>query len=607
MAAPGTPTTERHLRRPAWLTLGALAVVVVALGFWGLSLAQSRVGTPDPVTTRWYRTLQLFVLEGGDVPGPLPWQLEVARVMAPLLSAYTVLLAVAATFGEQLDGWRLRRIRGHVVVVGLGALGTTLCHDLVHQGRRVVGVDLRDTGPSLRGTGVLVVRGDARREAVLRRAGVLRADRLVVACGDDDVTVEVVATARAVAGARRTPDALRCVGVLRDPGFWTVLVCQEMDREPSASVEVDFVDPLAAGAAMLVRDRSRGHGAAAPRVTITGDGEVAAAVLLALARCVDLDSGSGGRPRVVLDAGAAWLEQMVRSHRELDRLHLAIEGAGAGRQVEGLGDRATARPGGEVRTSAPDERRAVVYVCDDDDRSALTRALTLSRTIVGDRQLVLVRRRVTSVVALLARTGPEGPQLMTAGLLEMACRPELLLGGTTELLARALHAEYVEQRTEEGRGDDPAARPWETLAESLRASNRAHAGELAAGLRSVGRGVGPLGPASGSDSLDEAEVEVLAQQEHRRWVAERRAAGWRPGPRDPVRRTTPYLVPWEELSDEVRDYDRLFVRRLPRVLAAVGLGVLPPRDGGTGRPPEPEGPRPAGPLDPGGRSPQRLD
>lgn len=36
-------------------------------------------------------------------------------------------------------------------------------------------------------------------------------------------------------------------------------------------------------------------------------------------------------------------------------------------------------------------------------------------------------------------------------------------------------------------------------------------------------------------------------------------------------RTSPYLVPWEELDEDVREVDRQFVRALPAVLADAGL------------------------------------
>ena len=44
--------------------------------------------------------------------------------------------------------------------------------------------------------------------------------------------------------------------------------------------------------------------------------------------------------------------------------------------------------------------------------------------------------------------------------------------------------------------------------------------------------------------------------------------------RDPASRTTPFLVPWEELDDSARELDRAAVRDLPRFLADLGYAVL---------------------------------
>ena len=73
------------------------------------------------------------------------------------------------------------------------------------------------------------------------------------------------------------------------------------------------------------------------------------------------------------------------------------------------------------------------------------------------------------------------------------------------------------------------------------------------------------------------EVEDLAKKEHRRWVAERRDAGWTPGPeRDVANKVTPYLVGWNDLTEEIRDYDRVLVRKIPEILAAVRLEIRRP-------------------------------
>jgi hypothetical protein len=41
------------------------------------------------------------------------------------------------------------------------------------------------------------------------------------------------------------------------------------------------------------------------------------------------------------------------------------------------------------------------------------------------------------------------------------------------------------------------------------------------------------------------------------------------------RRATPYLRPWDELSEEAREWDRDAVRSIDGALAATGWGVAP--------------------------------
>ena len=79
----------------------------------------------------------------------------------------------------------------------------------------------------------------------------------------------------------------------------------------------------------------------------------------------------------------------------------------------------------------------------------------------------------------------------------------------------------------------------------------------------------------------EAEVEVLAQYEHRRWMSERAADGWRFGPqRDNALRTNPDMLAWAELTDTAQDKDRQAVLNIPDLLSTVGLYVVrrPPVD-----------------------------
>jgi hypothetical protein len=147
-----------------------------------------------------------------------------------------------------------------------------------------------------------------------------------------------------------------------------------------------------------------------------------------------------------------------------------------------------------------------------------------------------------------------------------------------EIVARSIHEDYVERSRSEGKepSSNPSLLPWDELPETLRNSNREQAEDIENKLAVISCEI-----ASKDDDrppvaeFSEAEVEMLAKLEHARWEAERRADGWTYGPiKDLNGKHSPYLVPWEDLTEEVRDLDRNTVRRIPRFLHNVDLVVI---------------------------------
>jgi hypothetical protein len=162
---------------------------------------------------------------------------------------------------------------------------------------------------------------------------------------------------------------------------------------------------------------------------------------------------------------------------------------------------------------------------------------------------------------------------------------EVVLGGTHELVARAIHDDYVRART--GLGETPADNPslaaWEALPEALRDSNRRQADHIHAKLEALGCGLAPLTDWDAETfAFTPDEIERLSQMEHARWMDDARLAGWRhaTGAKDPVHKTHPSLVPWESLPESEKDKDRQAVRSLPHLMALAGLQIY--RRQGTG-------------------------
>lgn len=144
-------------------------------------------------------------------------------------------------------------------------------------------------------------------------------------------------------------------------------------------------------------------------------------------------------------------------------------------------------------------------------------------------------------------------------------------------LARTLFESYKRHRVRDGQpveyvrfGDQPA---------DLQASSRAQAASLWEKAAALGCAIVPASEAGPNATVlaevPEDEVECLARAEHDRWVAERAAAGWTYAPvKDVEARTSPFLVPYEELTEEVRDYDRQPVREMPQLLADAGYVLV---------------------------------
>jgi len=169
------------------------------------------------------------------------------------------------------------------------------------------------------------------------------------------------------------------------------------------------------------------------------------------------------------------------------------------------------------------------------------------------------------------------------GLLDLVCKPDVLLGGQNEVLARAIQGRYV--RCEYEKGETPQSNPsmleWDLLPESLRESNRDQAADICRKLHSVGCDIEPLTDWDAPPpEFSATEIELLARMEHDRWTREREGGGWKLGPKKhEVRKESSYLVPYDELPDEIREYDRASVRGIPTSLAEVDFAVVRVRPG----------------------------
>ena len=68
--------------------------------------------------------------------------------------------------------------------------------------------------------------------------------------------------------------------------------------------------------------------------------------------------------------------------------------------------------------------------------------------------------------------------------------------------------------------------------------------------------------------------EQLAEKKHDAWAFERQSEGWTYGPkRDDMKLQTPDMVPYSNLPETEKEYDRIMVRNTIRQILAMGYRI----------------------------------
>ena len=141
-----------------------------------------------------------------------------------------------------------------------------------------------------------------------------------------------------------------------------------------------------------------------------------------------------------------------------------------------------------------------------------------------------------------------------------------------EEMAKTFHARYL---AGSARRLPPNMRPWDKLGDTFKKANREQAHYSVEILEAAGFEVRRVdGTPAVLPDFTGPEVERMAELEHGRWNIERLRDGWRYGKsRDDARKFHDCLVSWQELPDDIREYDRDAVRVFPEILAKAGLEV----------------------------------
>jgi len=564
-----------------WILLGALWLSVLLLGYAGFSKYFSAHKIPATSLDLFYATIQLIVLESGNITSPIPLEVEIARFALPTLAAVTAVTTLAILFLEQARQVRLRFIRNHVVICGLGQMGSLLANSFIDRGDDVVIIEINDGNPlieQVKARGAIILSGTATDLIVLSQAGVERASSLIAVCGDDRVNAEIAIRAQQVVKTRRSKP-LYCRLHIVDPQLYELLVNKELGGQDFSSIRLELFNVFDQGAKLLLQE--------SPPFDADEEGRGSHILVVGM--------GKFGESLIV-NAARTWSMEYPGSDH---RLKFTVIDRDAERKCEVLSIRYPQLPKRcefhplSIEFDSPTFHRAdflfsggksadvdIIYICLDDDSQGLSVSQTLLRRLPDQQVPIVIRTQGTASLAGFLSRDEEGrsafQHVHTFSLLDRTCTLDLLSSGPHEYLARALHEEYERQQTKSGNVEGSASLSWAQLPEPIKEANRKQVDRIGANLEAVGCRIAPLMDWDAPPfAFTLAEIEVIARREHQGWCDDLLRGGWSfaSGPKSSKKKTHPDLIDWELLPEPEKEKNRAPTRELPTFLTRAGYRI----------------------------------
>lgn len=576
----GLASIHDHLVNWKWHFLGISASIAAALGYWGFCLTL-HPHTPIEYLRIIYLTAQLFVLESnlGPLEG-LVLPLVIAQILAPLIFGFAAWQTAATIFRDQIRLMGLPFWKNHVVIVGLGEKGVRLVKEYRRRGSRVVVIEADDENddiPVCWAHGATVLVGNAADSALLERVRVHRARVLFIVTGNDGVNVEVAVKAHLLVEKKKPAHTVRCFVHIIDANLCSLLRQHGLVSDNTDRFDAQVINVNDLSARLLLLGHSldwhsgENDGDAQPHLVILGFGGMGESVALQAAKIGHYAHNKNIRISV-LDRNARFKESVFLSRypqfhnaAPIDFMEMEFGTGECFEALEGF--------------SKEQRVRLSVAICINDNSSALSLVLSLQNRLPGVPLYVRLDA-IAGPATLLKETRYKTGTIVPFGMLDTSCLPPIIENDTLDVLARAIHRNFVEQNASSRPADDPAIQSWERLPLTFKESNRSQADHIPVKMRDIGCTV--VTADSAGEAITEftpEELDVLSRMEHARWNAERYLDGWQFGKiKNTSKKENPNLVPWEKLSREIQKYDTDAVRLIPVLVERMGWKVVRERN-----------------------------
>ena len=557
-----------------WAVVGIIGGSAFILGFIGYRELGQLNNKSYSFSDLYYLTLQLFVMYC-ESPAQ-GWKLDVSRWLAIVATMSTALFAAVALFHEQIKRFRIRYLKNHAVICGVGRKGIRLVKELCRNGRVVVieADEKNDNIPVCRQLGAFVLTGDATDSIILEKAGVLRAKYVIAVCEKDSANVQIaVKVGKLLQNGTQYRNPVNCFVHIVNLRLCTLFRQHRIFYSTGRNFDVRVFNIFEISARMMLKENPPDRepiGISYPRrvhLVVIGFGQMGESLVTEAAKIAHYANGKR-LCITVIDREAGTKEICFRTTypRFGEICDIRFIASDYSLQLE------------QAKQWAADPNFLTSFFINlDDDTASLSCALSFDAAVSVSGIPFFVRMANKNGLAVLLENddGKLSGRIKPFGIIREICTKSYVLNEEPDRLAKKIHRNYLHKSMAAGvkMESRPSMQPWKYLNPFYRSANRQQADHIYVKLRAVGAGVCPETDETEPFAFTEQEIQILAKMEHARWCAHHYLEGYTRGPRDDEKKTHPDLIPWEELSEEAKVFDRETVHNIPEYLRLIGEKV----------------------------------
>lgn len=568
-------------------TLGCLAFILAFIGYYNYFLINQVERNAFDIV---FHSIKIFGFDFIDgYVSPIPLTLEIARWLAPSVLLYSAAKGIIYLIRREFSILSVKFYRNHIIVYGINDYSVYLIKNLLDNNNKiVVAAESFDESYKeiIERKGGIVVAGNLNDTVMLKQLAAVKAKYFVFLDLNNENNISSAMAVSQFANTKKIKPVLYThisgfflMNQLKDINFFENLSANNIAdfyngirlfsaNERAARVVFNNYAPDIFRPIMNQTDKQI-------NVALFGNGELTLCLIAQLARMCHY-------PNFIKPFLTVYYEDdmfIPKIEYYFPQLQQLLELKLIKTDFSIMNDKMIK----EQHSVSPLD---VVYVASENDEQAIQILHTLSK--------VEFERKINTVITFQDPNGILNKWYSAEYLGEIIIHKysvtsdtfteDEIISSRIDELARIIHNDYFDKIKEAGKANPQkeSHREWDYLPEDFKNQNRLQADHIWVKLRSINcRAVNLNSAEEDYDFINDKDiVETLSKMEHDRWAAHMILNGWKYGDkRDDKKKLHTDLIPYEELSEDVKQYDRNTILNIKILLRRMNLKVVKNHEG----------------------------